>query len=107
MHTAVTLRTFKTSQTKDLEVITLTSASIGCSYSPSSCLYKRENLLAVAFSRLIHELRFRVESFHFPLMFRADICKSLKLIDVWVFVQLIFGPPWPMNQLNKKSPNIT
>ena len=30
---------------------------------------------------------------------------SLKLGNVWVFVQVIFGPPWPMNQL-KKNPNI-
>ena len=28
-----------------------------------------------------------------------------KLGNVWVWVQLIFGPPWPMNQL-KKNPNI-
>ena len=30
---------------------------------------------------------------------------SLKLGNVLVFVQLIFGPFWPMNQLNK-NPNI-
>ena len=30
---------------------------------------------------------------------------SPKLGNVWVFVQLIFGPGWPMNQLNK-NPNI-
>ena len=32
---------------------------------------------------------------------------SLKLGIVWVFVQLIFGHPWPMNQLNKTpKPNL-
>ena len=30
---------------------------------------------------------------------------SLELGNVWVLVQLIFGPSWPMNQLNK-NPNI-
>ena len=34
---------------------------------------------------------------------RADRKSQLK--TVWVFVQLIFGPHWPMNQLNK-DPNI-
>ena len=27
--------------------------------------------------------------------------KLIKLGNVWVFVQLICGPPWPMNQLQK------
>ena len=35
----------------------------------------------------------------------TEVTGSLKLGNVWVFVQLIFGPPWPMNQLNK-NPNI-
>ena len=37
-------------------------------------------------------------------MDRADR-KSQKLGNVWVLVQLIFGPCWPMNLLNK-NPNI-
>ena len=28
---------------------------------------------------------------------------SLKLVNVCVFVQLIFGPRWPMNKLNKNQ----
>ena len=28
---------------------------------------------------------------------------KLKLGNVWVLVQLIFGPRWPMNKLNEKS----
>ena len=35
----------------------------------------------------------------------SEIMESLKLGSVWVFVQLILGPRWPMNQLNK-NPNI-
>ena len=31
----------------------------------------------------------------------SDVVRSLKLNNVWVFVQLISGPRWPMNQLNK------
>ena len=34
-----------------------------------------------------------------------ELIVSPKLSNVWVFVQLIFGPFWPMNQLNK-NPNI-
>ena len=34
-----------------------------------------------------------------------EVVRSLKLGNVWAFVQLIFGPPCPMNQLNK-NPNI-
>ena len=30
---------------------------------------------------------------------------SLKLGNIWFFVQRILGPPWPMNELNK-NPNI-
>ena len=35
--------------------------------------------------------------------FSPELVGSLKLGNVLVFVQLIFGPHWPMNQLNKKS----
>ena len=35
----------------------------------------------------------------------SEVSGILELANVWVFVQLIFGPHWPMNQLNKK-PNI-
>ena len=35
----------------------------------------------------------------------SDPMRSLKLGNVWVFVQLIFCPQWPMNQL-KKNTNI-
>ena len=35
--------------------------------------------------------------------FSPELVGSLKLGNVLVFVQLIFGPRWPMNQLNKKS----
>ena len=35
----------------------------------------------------------------------SELIESLKLGNVWVFVQLNFGPRWPMNQLNK-NPNI-
>ena len=31
--------------------------------------------------------------------------RILELGNVWIFVQLIFGPHWPMNQLNK-NPDI-
>ena len=34
-----------------------------------------------------------------------ELIGSLKLDNVAVFVQQIFGPHWPMNQLNK-NPNI-
>ena len=34
-----------------------------------------------------------------------ELMGSLELGNVWVFVQLIFGPHWPMNQLNK-NPNM-
>ena len=36
---------------------------------------------------------------------QLELIKSLKLGNVRFFVQLIFGPRWPMNQLNK-NPNI-
>ena len=36
----------------------------------------------------------------------AELIGSLKLGTVWVFVRLIFGPRWPMNQMNK-NPNIS
>ena len=35
----------------------------------------------------------------------SELIGSLKLGNVWVFVQQIFCPLWPMNQLNK-NPNI-
>ena len=35
----------------------------------------------------------------------SEVSGILELGNVWVFVQLIFGPHWPMNQLNK-NPNI-
>ena len=35
----------------------------------------------------------------------SELIGSLKLGNVWVFVQQIFCPRWPMNQLNK-NPNI-
>ena len=35
----------------------------------------------------------------------AEVSGILEFGNVWVFVQLIFGPHWPMNQLNK-NPNI-
>ena len=38
--------------------------------------------------------------------FQADLIGSLKLDNIWGFVQLIFGPHWPMNQLNE-NPNIS
>ena len=31
----------------------------------------------------------------------SELIGSLKLGNVWVFVQHIFCPRWPMNQLNK------
>ena len=36
---------------------------------------------------------------------RLELIGSLKLGNVWFFVLLILGPPWPMDQLNK-NPNI-
>ena len=30
-----------------------------------------------------------------------ELIGSLKFVNVWVLAQLIFGPRWPMNQLNK------
>ena len=30
-----------------------------------------------------------------------ELIGNLKVGNVWVFVQLILGPCWPMNQLNK------
>ena len=35
----------------------------------------------------------------------TEVSGILELGNVWVFVQLLFGPHWPMNQLNK-NPNI-
>ena len=32
-----------------------------------------------------------------------ELIGSLKLVIVWDFVLLIFGPRWPMNQLNKNK----
>ena len=32
-----------------------------------------------------------------------ELIGSLKLGNVWVFVELIFGPRWPMHQLNKNQ----
>ena len=37
---------------------------------------------------------------NFPKSY-SQLMGSLKLSNVWVFAQLIFGPCWPMNQLNK------
>ena len=37
-------------------------------------------------------------SLRFQLL--AELIGSLRLDNVWVFVQLIFGPHWPMNWLN-------
>ena len=31
----------------------------------------------------------------------TELIGSLKLGNVWFFVRLIFGPHWPMNQLNQ------
>ena len=36
---------------------------------------------------------------------QPELIGSLKLVNVWVFVQLSFGPLWPMNQLSI-NPNI-
>ena len=36
----------------------------------------------------------------------AELMGSLKLNNVWIVVQLIFCPRWPMNQLNK-NPNVS
>ena len=47
-----------------------------------------------------HDLCGRLQGRDFPLLWA-----SWYLGNVWVFVQLIFGPPLPMNQLNK-NPNI-
>ena len=33
----------------------------------------------------------------------VELIGGLKLGNVWVFVQLIFGPCWPKTQLNKNS----
>ena len=33
----------------------------------------------------------------------AELIGSLKFGNTWVFVQLISGPSWPMNQLYKNS----
>ena len=40
-------------------------------------------------------------SFAGGVLLLPELIGSLKLGNVWVFVQLIFGPRWPMNQLNK------
>ena len=39
---------------------------------------------------------------------QAEVVRSLKFGNVWVFVQLISGPPWSTNQLCKKQtlPNL-
>ena len=36
----------------------------------------------------------------------TELIGSLKLVNVLVFVQLIFDTGWPMNQMNK-NPNIS
>ena len=33
----------------------------------------------------------------------TEVSGMLELSNVWVFVQLLFGPHWPMNQLNKNQ----
>ena len=33
----------------------------------------------------------------------SEVSGILELDDVWVFVQLIFGPHWPIDHLNKNS----
>ena len=42
----------------------------------------------------------------FRWAYSTELIESIKLGNIWVFVRLIFGPCWPMNQLNK-NPNIT
>ena len=51
---------------------------------------------------LKNHLRMRI---HFDSVICPELIASLKLGNVWVFVQLIFGTHWPLNQLNK-IPNI-
>ena len=34
-------------------------------------------------------------------LYSPEVSGILELNNVWVFVQLIFGPHWPMNQLRK------
>ena len=34
---------------------------------------------------------------------RPEASGMLELGNFWVFVQLIFGPPWRLNQLNKNQ----
>ena len=43
-----------------------------------------------------------------PARWLLELIGSLNLGNVWVFEQLISGPGWPMNQLNKnkKLPNL-
>ena len=43
------------------------------------------------------------QHFHFGVASAAspELVGSLKLDNVWVFVQLILGPCWPMNQMTK------
>ena len=36
----------------------------------------------------------------------TELIGSLKLGNVWVFVHLVFGPRWPINQLNKNPNNL-
>ena len=42
---------------------------------------------------------------YYEIRLTSEVSGILELGNVWVFVQLIFGPHWPMNQLNK-NPNI-
>ena len=37
----------------------------------------------------------------------TELIGSLRLGDIFVFVQLIFGPPWPMNLLKKPKHCLT
>ena len=59
----------------------------------------REELRIFCANHTIDEAR------SFFLHTESELIESLKLGNVWVFVRHIFGPCWPMNQLNK-NPNI-
>ena len=87
----------------------------GCSKNKSfpgtSALFREECTNLCSNHELYIKKNFFERSALFPLKLRfleqpSEVSGILELGNVWGFVQLIFGPHWPMNQLNN-NPNIT
>ena len=85
------------------------SSQLSSSSSSVTALHKFKKLNAFRISSnkvrsalifLCNSVGLAIELF---LLGRSELIGSLKLDNVWVFVQLIFGPHWPMSQLYKNT----